>query len=1192
MKRKIQLIPFISILLLFSIDLWAQGKVYEGPDDPAGDPHLEREGFMRGNRVQLLFKNNTELGDYPRKDASRWPAGVTGNVMHDGITLLISSKVYLTDQSTPVTDPDEVNRLREEGNLDSLFFCQANYREEMDRDPTGQIEWGFHPVPGYMNNSSETPAISNDPNSWPTAGWPYIGTELHWPGEWDGRFGRGQIRSDLECYFVANDAQDIEYLGDDDFIKYYPRPGVKIGDIDGGVTVQKGEPWGGIGVRVKQRGFQWNNPMAQDCIFWEYTIANISDYDLPYMAFGYWMDNDIGGENTGEDGSFDKIENLAYTWDTDGVGEDGYQTGTMGLAFLESPGIFNDNVDNDDDGLIDEQRANPAGVYLDDPYGGIVDLQKFLSFYGLKETDLKPHWSGDEDQDWQDGEDTNENGVYEADEYAGDDVGLDGVAPGEENYNGPDADGTECNHMPDLGEGYAEPNFAWTDVSETDMLGLTTLWFRQIPVHVSPYYGWPRNDQDMWERMTSDTLESGATRIDNLGELFASGIFPLYQGRTEFISMAELHSYDALSGLTSAEHTAPALFTLKKTVQIIYEKDYRFAQPPVMPILSAVPGDGYVDLLWDDRSDKRTREPILNNENDFEGYKIYRATDKDFTDPRVITDGFGTETLLKPIFQCDKRNGRDGFTSYGLLNGMAYYLGDDRGLAYSFRDNNVKNGRTYYYALVAYDYGIPPGVLKGSAVVSQDASYGIAPSENNVVIGKDDFEQVNFIGQNVAIVTPGTKAAGSTSETKYNIADANLMGTGTIIPEVVSPKLLKKDHQYKIKFDIEKLNTINRFTTERYQYTTNGLYIYDVTEDNRLIFSDLMIPTESGVTRPEKYNTVLEFYDNPDGDDYFHLAVDEPRQTDVFDGIRLNMSMNNRTSVFDSSRSGWMPGSSPVKIRLTEEGQLYYPWDYNIVFSDENIYTGITRRYSSGFKDADGNSYGLTDILREQDFTFKVENLNDLDSLGQPKLMDIVVLDRNANGEYDILEDLILVGQNSNESNVRFEYTIFTLDFSSATDSTQLPKKDDVFAVRFNRPFSISDSILFDVDYETTTDESAYESDMKDIRVVPNPYIATNVMEASVVNKYLNQGRRLMFTNLPEKCTIKIFTVSGVLVRKLDFPEDGLVGYAGLGDSNTGTLHWNMLSKEGLEIAAGMYVYQVKDLRTGKEKVGKFGVIK
>jgi hypothetical protein len=67
------------------------------------------------------------------------------------------------------------------------------------------------------------------------------------------------------------------------------------------------------------------------------------------------------------------------------------------------------------------------------------------------------------------------------------------------------------------------------------------------------------------------------------------------------------------------------LFRLKEIVQIIYENDYQFARPPEMPTLSATAGDGQVILTWDNRADKLTREPLLNNKNDFEGYKLFRA---------------------------------------------------------------------------------------------------------------------------------------------------------------------------------------------------------------------------------------------------------------------------------------------------------------------------------------------------------------------------------------------------------------------------------------------------------------------------------------------------------------------------------------------------------------------------------------
>ena len=73
-----------------------------------------------------------------------------------------------------------------------------------------------------------------------------------------------------------------------------------------------------------------------------------------------------------------------------------------------------------------------------------------------------------------------------------------------------------------------------------------------------------------------------------------------------------------------------------------------------------------------------------------------------------------------------------------------------------------------------------------------------------------------------------------------------------------------------------------------------------------------------------------------------------------------------------------------------------------------------------------------------------------------------------------------------------------------------------------------------------------------------------------------------MFTNVPAMCTIKIFTSSGVLV------DDILVENT----AGNGIVEWDLLSKEGLEVAAGMYFYHLKVDATGDEKMGKFAIIK
>ncbi|MCP4311294.1 MAG: hypothetical protein GY790_08535, partial [Bacteroidetes bacterium] len=199
--------------------------------------------------------------------SSKWPNTLDGTKMHDGICLLIGARVYLENDIIPVTDLQEIASRTD---LDTLYYCQSSYREHMDKDPTGTIEWGLYPVFGYFNELSETPAMSNLPNSWPPTGWPGPNSGgTIWPGEWNGRFGRGIMKADQESFFVVNDAQDQEYLGPEDIVKYYPRPGTLIGDKKSDVTIQNGLPWGGVGIRVQTRGFQWSNPSAHDAIFWE-----------------------------------------------------------------------------------------------------------------------------------------------------------------------------------------------------------------------------------------------------------------------------------------------------------------------------------------------------------------------------------------------------------------------------------------------------------------------------------------------------------------------------------------------------------------------------------------------------------------------------------------------------------------------------------------------------------------------------------------------------------------------------------------------------------------------------------------------------------------------------------------------------------------------------------------------------------
>jgi len=92
----------------------------------------------------------------------------------------------------------------------------------------------------------------------------------------------------------------------------------------------------------------------------------------------------------------------------------------------------------------------------------------------------------------------------------------------------------------------------------------------------------------------------------------------------------------------------------------------------------------------------------------------------------------------------------------------------------------------------------------------------------------------------------------------------------------------------------------------------------------------------------------------------------------------------------------------------------------------------------------------------------------------------------------------------------------------------------------------------------------------------------------------LSQRRQIMFTHIPAQSTIRIFSVSGVLVDVIEV-NNSITNREPPWDLNSeanGTVFWDLKSREGLDVAAGYYMYHVQAHKTGKEKMGKFAILK
>ncbi len=128
---------------------------------------------------------------------------------------------------------------------------------------------------------------------------------------------------------------------------------------------------------------------------------------------------------------------------------------------------------------------------------------------------------------------------------------------------------------------------------------------------------------------------------------------------------------------------------------------------------------------------------------------------------------------------------------------------------------------------------------------------------------------------------------------------------------------------------------------------------------------------------------------------------------------------------------------------------------------------------------------------------------------------------------------------------------------------------------------------------------SLAKENMKNIYVVPNPYIGRSQFDGRRDGDSKgDKSRRLWFVNLPKRCTIRIYTLAGDLVKEID--HDGahntdiltISKAATTGISADGMHEWDLLSKHRQIIAPGVYLYSVENKADKKIKVGKFVIIK
>lgn len=878
------------------------------------------------------------------------------------------------------------------------------------------------------------------------------------------------------------------------------------------------------------------------------------DEDSTYIPFGEQVGvgfaDGIDNDDNGESGSPVITQEMIDAASADpwkrfppNPENDAVQTGKIHLIQVGSEDFgkrIKDNIDNDGNSQLDLPTVTVGMVSqaASDPYRRYVVAGTSVILYDVDSSDIGKKYI-DRDNFVDANIDTKIDEMADEGRNDGidndgdwnpitDDVGLDGAPE--------TGDAGEGDGKPTSGVGTpypGEPNIDKTDVSEADQIGLTNVQYLAagaINFNTTP-------DNYFWVSFMLPGSFVDPTLIPT-GEydLFvSSGVFPLRAGQIERISYAVVFgSNPGPRGPIGVQASKDDALRKRQRAQLAYNEDYQFAQAPLEPTLTVVPGDRRVTLYWDDAAESSRDRFIAGIDPtralDFEGYRIYRSTDPAFEDARLITDANGSPApWLKPIAQFDKKDGLKGLDSVGY-NGVKFDLGTDNGIVHSWIDSTVQNGQQYYYAIRAYDQGYVP--------------LGISPAESNLKISIDNVTgKVTSIGTSVAIVTPEAPVAGYLPPNVSAIELVSGTTTGKIGYKIIDPYLVKENHRYRVTFADTVLQGATQSDPDTFK--TINYTLTDITS----AFDTLVNQKKELADTSEQPIT-----------DGFQLIV---RNEKLF-GVNPTLSSWSNDSIwaydFRQWKSGFIQG-------------LQKPSDYKLVFGPIGTDTSTQYRIASG---SSGNPPA-------KPVNFKVFNTN------ENKQIDFAFLELDLNGgaglfsaSYDAFgrsrSDIIVFLEPDTRDSLVITWS-FRVNYDSSSRKRG-PVTGDSAVIVLAKLFRSSDVFEFTTKAQSV-DRDLAKKELDKIKVVPNPYIAAATWEPQNPFSSGRGPRSLHFTHLPQQCTIRIFTVSGELVKTIDH-NSGILD---------GTAEWDLLTRDNLDVSYGVYIFHVDAPGIG-EKIGKFAVIK